>query len=136
MNWHSRTEVAAVPEWSLRESAVFSVLSRYAELSHCFLSAHAKPSLLLQWQRTKKGEENIGSHWRGSHPSFSFMTVTHTDLPLEEAAVPSSFCCSITLGNSALCFYGWLEAIFAFFYKFLIYSYLILNRMWKCQISF
>lgn len=46
-------------------------------------------------------------------------------LPLEEAAVASSFCSSTPLGNSALCFYGWLEAILAFFYVFPIYSYLI-----------
>lgn len=57
-------------------------------------------------------------------------------LPSEEAAVPSSFCSSTALGNHALCFYGWLEAILAFLYIFPIYNYLVQNRMWKCQISF
>lgn len=46
-------------------------------------------------------------------------------LPVEEAAAPSSFCSSADLGNSALCFYGWLETILSFFYIFPNYSHLM-----------
>lgn len=74
-----------------------------------------------------EGQKKGRKHWESlkGFPSFLFihdcpLTVI---LPLEEAAVLSSFCSSTARGNSALCFYGWLEAILAFFYIFPIYSY-------------
>lgn len=56
--------------------------------------------------------------WMKGFPSFVFSPCCPfiVVLTTEKAAAPSSFRSSTTLGNSALCFQGWLETILSFFY--------------------